>query len=460
MKAIFYNFSKKLNSTKQPTGGTELDVVLKQPTSIHNPIFRVRTISFDYNYMYVPDFQTYYWINENISVTNEVWEFGARVDVLATYKASIGSTTTYISYAAEDYDEYKIDSRCALVPTIHYNAANDVYLPNMNTTGSYVLTVVNDKGGACGFCTSYFINRANFKKLVEELIGYENVWEEFLQLLQSPLDFIVSCIWLPIGLGQGAQWSFEIDGSTEPIVIGKWQSSATAFKIGNSSTEHGETDITIPWRFNDFRRNAPYTVGSLYLPYHGLVEVDLAPFIRSTTIKCKYSYDVCTGDVSVQLWTTGDTGVPVATYNYNWGVNIPVASLTSNYGSMIAQLGSAAGSLGMLAAGNVVAGSVGLASSVGSLMAASLTPKGGFKGNIQGKTLKDFATAIKLILISYDTEDPDNYALVKGRPIMDYKQISAFSGYVQCENASVSAHAPIEELSAINNFLNSGIFYE
>ena len=42
MELILYkNFSKRINSTKQPSGGTSATVKLKAGTSVENPIFLI-----------------------------------------------------------------------------------------------------------------------------------------------------------------------------------------------------------------------------------------------------------------------------------------------------------------------------------------------------------------------------------------------------------------------------------
>ena len=55
-------FSKRKNSTKQPTSGTTATVYLKDDTSILNPTFDCTGVPDNVNYIYVSDFGRYYFI--------------------------------------------------------------------------------------------------------------------------------------------------------------------------------------------------------------------------------------------------------------------------------------------------------------------------------------------------------------------------------------------------------------
>ena len=65
MTVTFYDFSKCINSTKQPTGvGTDVSVVLKEGCSVENPILVLTGNNFTYNYAYISDFGRYYFVTD------------------------------------------------------------------------------------------------------------------------------------------------------------------------------------------------------------------------------------------------------------------------------------------------------------------------------------------------------------------------------------------------------------
>jgi hypothetical protein len=78
MKVYFFHYEKKLNSTKRPDLQSDFyfqyEVNWKRPTSITSPTIEVavETISewdLDYNYVYIPSFKRFYFI-QNLTVVS------------------------------------------------------------------------------------------------------------------------------------------------------------------------------------------------------------------------------------------------------------------------------------------------------------------------------------------------------------------------------------------------------
>lgn len=85
--------------------------VLKDQTSILNPTIRILTNSniHTYNYMYIAEFERYYFIDDIVSVNNNKWEVSGHVDVLETYKNSILANTAVVKRQAALYNTYLND---------------------------------------------------------------------------------------------------------------------------------------------------------------------------------------------------------------------------------------------------------------------------------------------------------------------------------------------------------------
>lgn len=93
------------------TGISISDVVLKRDTSILKPILHVAT-NYDitaYNYMYISNFNRYYFIDDIVSVGYERWEISGHVDVLQTYKDIIEEQTAVIKRQQAKYNTYLND---------------------------------------------------------------------------------------------------------------------------------------------------------------------------------------------------------------------------------------------------------------------------------------------------------------------------------------------------------------
>ena len=85
--------------------------VLKDQTSILKPTIRILTNSdiYTYNYMYIAEFERYYFIDDIVSVNNNRWEVSGHVDVLETYKNSILSQSAVIRRQQNKFNLYLND---------------------------------------------------------------------------------------------------------------------------------------------------------------------------------------------------------------------------------------------------------------------------------------------------------------------------------------------------------------
>lgn len=124
--------------------------VLKDGTSVENPVILVRNTSniSTYNYMYIPDFHRYYYIEEIVSVQNGLWELHGHVDVLQTYGNAIKGLTATCKRQENlfnmylDDPEFKTYNEAQIVTKI-FTGGNGLS-KNMN----YILVVSGAGGGA------------------------------------------------------------------------------------------------------------------------------------------------------------------------------------------------------------------------------------------------------------------------------------------------------------------------
>ena len=90
---------------------TTSDVLLKDEVSILKPVFRVRDVRsiITYNYLYCPDLQRYYFIDDIVSIHNDLWEISCHVDVLETFKNGILAQSAVIRRQQNKYNLYLND---------------------------------------------------------------------------------------------------------------------------------------------------------------------------------------------------------------------------------------------------------------------------------------------------------------------------------------------------------------
>ena len=137
MNVYLMTYAKKENSTARPalTGLTPFTGTLRSQCSIIHP-----SIGFDLgqntqptaNYSYIPDFGRYYFI-QNWTFDRGIWWADLMVDVLATWRSDIGSSTQYVLRSADTWNGQIIDT---LYPvTNHHSYSYELITNNWTGTG-------------------------------------------------------------------------------------------------------------------------------------------------------------------------------------------------------------------------------------------------------------------------------------------------------------------------------------
>lgn len=96
---------------KTLTTGTSFSCLLKDNTSILRPTIFISSASdlSGFNYMYIADFNRYYFIDDIVSVHNNQWEISGHVDVLETYKTAILNNQAVVKRQASQFNLYLDD---------------------------------------------------------------------------------------------------------------------------------------------------------------------------------------------------------------------------------------------------------------------------------------------------------------------------------------------------------------
>lgn len=84
--------NERVDKTDYITNRFVMNGSLRDQSSVIDPVIMIEKNNptlYDYNYMYIPEFKRWYYINDIISVRNSLWEIHAHVDVLYTWGADI-----------------------------------------------------------------------------------------------------------------------------------------------------------------------------------------------------------------------------------------------------------------------------------------------------------------------------------------------------------------------------------
>ena len=140
---LYINGSEPEKVDKSITEIGQLEGTLRAETSVMNPIFRlefnVDNVSF-INYIYVEEWERYYFVNDVKSVRNGVWDFSCHVDVLSTYKNQIRQLSCILARQENVYNLYLDDDKFLVDSKRMYLTKA---FPNRVQTGgnSFILTI-------------------------------------------------------------------------------------------------------------------------------------------------------------------------------------------------------------------------------------------------------------------------------------------------------------------------------
>ena len=143
MNITLYNNTSEVNKVSKSLATVKtLTGTLRDESSLITPVFRVELSASELtniNYMYIKEFQRYYFITDITVVRNGLVELKGRIDVLQTYKDDIKGNTAIIERQENEYNMYLNDSEFM---TYNYNQLNTKLFPNgFGSSTYYYLTV-------------------------------------------------------------------------------------------------------------------------------------------------------------------------------------------------------------------------------------------------------------------------------------------------------------------------------
>ena len=149
---LYYNKSDKryMNKTLQSItyegGSDHIDVEFKEDTSITDPTFILRTQSkvLEGNYIYVPNLNRYYYINDYV-VSHQRIYINCHVDVLMSFKNEIKQQNVIVSRQESSYNLYQVDPKMVIYNTPVYRVLK--FPGGFDSTGHFVLCVAGASTG-------------------------------------------------------------------------------------------------------------------------------------------------------------------------------------------------------------------------------------------------------------------------------------------------------------------------
>ena len=454
MKAIFYSFKKRINSTKiVNVQGTEVEFVYKSRTERDNPIIEIATWNDAWNYVKIDN--RYFFINSVEHVANRLYRVTLTIDLLATYKSDILSTNARVLYSANNFsldiiDERIISSGNNLIGTQY------VDMPGFDTTGKFFMTTLNTIDGE-QFTTTYALSSEELAKVVKKL-NEETLIDSIInsKWWDNALETIVELYWLPIKLGE-----FGYAEGLNVLSLGDYTTGIAAAKMPFETSNYHAKSVTIdiPWQYNDFRNLEPYTSINLYLPGIGLVSFSSSDVYKTSQIFIHYMIDTFSGNIVYEVRNSHEN--VIAVYSGNLKVSLPVGGAQPRVGSLVSLTTGGIASVAMLASGHVASG---IATGAYTVAHASNQRQYVMNGGFSGSTLpSQFFSNKKIYLwvVSKETYvTPTNLTEIAGSPCGRVLKLSDCVGFTKTAEASVSTTAHKVEIDKINSYLNGGVYIE
>lgn len=432
MNIILYKYSGEFNrvdkssklTTVLSTTGT-----LREPCSVEAPQLTIQYTGFPkVNYLYIAEFERYYFIKDIVSIRKNLWLISCEVDVLHTYRVQLTEHSAIVKRT--NINSYIWSYKDELIPV--FNVKNTIIVPlgesiglNPNTENANILVsvtgtidyTINDEDSIIeqgvtipsnayvptnrGSTTYLFKDYNEFKKFVNSVVNDSALTSHILSIIAIPL--------------YGMQLNAVVKSS---IKVGSTDISCNCFQLltrviqfqipaylSSNQIPNGESAMS----------REPYCSYEIYIPYYGWVEIESRflfnqyETVNNRGIIITFSIDPTNGSCICVLSKKGSNYI-IKTITFKLGQDIPISSTgladierknESNmirYDGQIAYLDyqhtasqarslASAGSAVMNIAGGLLSGNVGMAftgfgqamSTAGNLVAKEAEYMGGLE---------------------------------------------------------------------------------
>ena len=459
------DFSKRKNSTKQPTGGTQATVRLKEPCGIASPSFICNGIPDTVKY--IEAFGRYYFVSE---VTHDGPDIviDCVSDPMATFKTAIGNYNGFVEYTTSSTSKTLTDPRNKPSTRLAFQSADMTITSNpFSTVGCYIVGVLgNDSSGAGGVVTYYAMTAGELMLLGSELYD-ANFIQQIIDQFTASQDSLISCIWIPINKDT-------ISGDQGPVHIGRETLQfTTGKKITNRIITRSTGQVTIPYAYGGgagadmtYLEVGPYTTVSIFLPFVGVVPGDVE--IAALTKKCQLNIyiDILTGDI---IYRVQYGAAPTAQFNGNIATKMPVSGASYDAvgvaSGVLAVIGGVAGLAATIA---TEGGALPIIGSIGTIAGGAMAGAKSAELHTMISGGNSSAIGAQVGLVPYIATyqyiptytDLESVRVEQGLPYFHTATISSLSGYVKCNNAQLAISGFESDRDTINSYLNSGFYYE
>lgn len=325
-------------------------------------------------------------------------------------------------------------------------------IPNMPNTGTGDSPIpVAPSGSASALWSVYHPTQAQVNSFGAWLWG-----SPFLtnigKLFQNPIEGVISL---------HKVFVTPIDSGSGNIVVGTLDSGVSSATVNKQYIEVDCGSVTLSEYFGNVFDYDPYTKVALYLPFVGIVPLNVYDVMRST-INVKYGVDIFTGACIAMISVSRD-GNDATLYQYsgNCAVHYPLSNvqqsqllsgliaIAAGIGSIVATAGAATPS-----AAAAIAGAAGAAGGAVSALHSNIGRSGGFSANAGAMGIK----IPYLIIERPQTKVAQTFPELAGYPTNYSCKLGDCSGHVIVKHVHIEGiNATDTELEQIDSLLKDGV---
>lgn len=468
MNITFYNFTKRLNSTKVVTStGTQATVVLKETSSLTRPIIRLQSASRPtYNYAYIGDFGRYYYVHE-WTWRDGLWEVELEIDALASWKTAIGNWSTYVLRSSHSSDLYIRDSfypakcKCSKVQTDLGKV--------LDRSGVYILGVTSSSNSSTtmgGSTTYYSMTKGDIDTMIGALLTdvdqaidpgvIDQSISALAKSISNPLQWIKGCLWTPFPPNTAG---------LESIYLGLWNTGISGAVVADPTITWPLDSVSLPNHPQISRGKwlnaAPYRKMKLNAGPFGTLDIPGDASLEESSLSLSVIQDFTTGTASLVVKCGTGTSAWQAVMHSQIGVDVGLSQrYTSQHDWINAATEIVGGATKSVSIGSFVTGSQ--ADNIGRAMNGIVDAAEAIQGTPSSTGTDGAYSATKenwtLDTIFTEIVDEDNARL--GRPLCQIKTLSTIPGFIQVAEGDVDCEATLAEKATIKSYLEGGFYYE
>lgn len=448
MEILLFKTNKRINSTQVPTNGVAKSGTLKEFMSVTEPVLLLKIDNFDFNYVYIFKFKRYYFVENMVLESGNLYRLYLKVDVLASFKSEIGNQEFFIERWSKSDVISLIDSQCIAEAKSEIRISKSV--SKLDKTGSYILGVVG-KNGDNGV-KYYNLNSSEMATFMDFMFTEANFSEWFTEgvtkALFNPMDFIASCMWIPFA-------RFDQIGPPAPIQFGWFTGNvAGGYPLSAKYLTQDTMRIKIDKKYakGDFR-NQVFGKYSIYIPFVGEIPLDSSIVANKDFVSYKFILDVQTGKVQVWLGV-GDYGgseTIFKTVEGQMGCPVQISNVNNNIITGIGGVAEAVLSGVNMDIGGVVSGAVNAINA--SLPQVQTKSGNGMRSTIEYE--KDIVVRAQFFEARVLNPSENGYIYGKNTTIN-----SLGSGFIKGEATSLKVICFKNEKQMINDLIKGGIYLE